>query len=195
MQLWKSIAFTIFLASAFCAAAHAQANSLKQISFVFDRYNGYSSNVSLRGDNIDVTAQFRSATAPVACAPCTPSSQIGFGPVLDDSGIVAASGTIDGIFYPTLYIRHSLNYSATANTRIPKFWTKTVRVTAPLSLSGNIGVWRTQEEVGNNSLALYQHNGINFSGNANLTLRWLINGSSRLYGDKYLAMTFSYSNN
>jgi hypothetical protein len=195
MRLWKSIAFTIFLTSAVCSTAFAQANSLKQIAFIFDRYNGYNSSVTLRGDNIDITAQFRSATAPVACSPCSANSQIAFGPALDDSGIIAASGTIDGVFYPALYVRHSLNYSATTTPRIPKFWTKTVRVTAPLTLSGNIGVWRTPEEEGNNSLALYLHNGINFTGNANLTLRWLINGSSRLYGDKYLAMTFAYSNN
>lgn len=187
MKLISSILLTFFLA----AASFAQANSLKQISFVFDRYNGYASSVKLAGDNIDVSAQFRSSTSPVACQPCTANTVLRFGPALDDSGIIGASGTIDGVFYPNLYVLHSLHYSG-QDTPLPKLWAKTVRVSAPLTLTGNIGVWRTPDEVGSNSVALYLHNNLNFAGMANLLLRKTLDWPSRQYHDKYLSLTFSY---
>lgn len=193
MRLWKSLVFSLVLTCVFSLSGHAQANSLKQISFVFDRYNGYNSHVILRGDNIDVTAQFRSQTAPVICGPCIANTQIPFGPAFDDSGIIAASGTIDGIFYQNLYVMHSLFYSSPTNARIPKLWTKTVRVTSPLNLTGNLGIWRTPQEVGDNSVALYRHQGINFTGMANLVLEWNASSGQRLFTDKYLTLDFVYT--
>jgi hypothetical protein len=195
MKLLRSIFFTFFLTVMLAAAGFAQANSLKQISFVFDRYSGYNSNVRLIGDNIAVTAQFRSSTAPMVCSPCTPNTALQFGPAFDDSGIIFASGTIDGIFYPNLYVLHSLHYTGGQTSRIPRSWMKTVRLSAPVTLTGNVGIWTRPEDVGITAAAVYLHNNINFMGEANLSLRWSMNSGSRLFTDKYLALTFTYAEN
>ena len=197
MKFLRSIFVTLFLLAA-AAAVHAQANSLKKISFVFDRYSSpMTTDVRLIGDNIDVRGQFRTDTAPRACSPCTQLYFISLGPYLGETGIIGASGTIDGIYYPNLYVKldHFLYYN-TAYGRVPKLWTKTVRVKMPMYMSGNLGIWRTPEEVGNNAIALYLHNNMVFNGTANLHLDWYVRPNEpRLYWDRYLSLEFAYAGN
>lgn len=192
MKLLKLIFFTLFLLGATTAGIQAQANSLKEIRFFFDRTGGYDSAISLKGDNIDVTARYTSLTAPYLCSPCTPNTVFQFGPAFDNSGIVQASGTIDGIFYQNLYVLNSLTYSSPP-VRIPRLWSKSVRVSAPVTLSGNIGIWRFPQEVGNNSIALYLHNGINFNGRADLWMQSWFSGGGRRFGDRHLTLRFWYA--
>jgi hypothetical protein len=191
MKLLRPISFTLFLLCSLALAVNAQANSIKQMSFSFDRYAAYSSSVRILGDNIDVTAQFRSDSAPFVCAPCTPNTLIRFGPVLADDGIVSASGTIAGTFYPTLFISHNLQYQS-SEVRIPRSWLKTVRLSTPVTLTGNLGVWLNQADIGIAERAVYLHNNMNFAGEANLLLRWRIENSNRFYTDKYLTFNFVY---
>jgi hypothetical protein len=147
-------------------------------------------------DNIDVRGKFRTDTAPRACSPCIQLYFISLGPYLDDAGVIGASGTIDGIYYPNLYVRlNDFRYFSTGYGRVPKLWTKTVRVTKiPVDMRGNLGIWRTPEEVGNNSIALYLHNNMEFTGTANLHLSWYVRPNEpRLYGDRYLSLEFAYA--
>jgi hypothetical protein len=198
MKLLRSTSFTLFLFGVMAVAAQAQANSLKKISFVFDWYSSPgTTDVRLIGDNIDVKAKFRTFTAPHACSPCTQLYFISLGPSLDESGIVSASGTIDGVYYPNLYVQlNNFLYYNTAYGRVPKLWTKTVRVKMPMYLRGNLGIWRAPEEVGNNSIALYLHNNMEFNGTANLHLSWYQRpGEPRLYSDRYLSLDFAYARN
>jgi hypothetical protein len=192
MKLLKSIFFTLVLLGAMTAGIQAQANSLKEIRFFFDRTRGYDSTVFLKGDNIDVTARYDSLNAPYLCLPCTQNTVLQFGPAFDNSGIVQASGTIDGIFYQNLYVLNSLTYSS-PSVRIPRLWSKSVRVSAPVTLSGNIGIWRFPQEVGNNSIALYLHNGINFNGRADLWMQSWFSGGGRKFGDRHLSLSFWYA--
>lgn len=199
MKLLRSVFLTFILLGAMTAGVHAQANSLKKISFVFNHYSSpTTTDVRLLGDNIDVRGKFRTDTAPSACHPCTQLYFISLGPTLDESGIIGASGTIDGIYYPNLYVKlHDFRYFSTAYGRVPKLWTKTVRVSnIPLDMRGNLGIWRTPEEVGNNSIALYLHNNMVFTGTASLHLDWYLRpGEPRLYSDRYLSLEFSYAGN
>lgn len=167
----RSVLASLFVICAFALSSYSQANSIKEMFFVFDRTSGYDSAVTILGDNINVTAKFASQTAPMFCAPCTPNSQINFGPALDNNGIIAASGTIDGIFYQNLYVQTSLSYSSPGPVRIPRVWSKSVRVSSPLVLTGKVGIWRLPNEVGNDAIVLYLHNGMNFTGRADLMLR------------------------
>ena len=190
MRLFKPVIFVVIFAIVSVISANAQV--LERVSFVFDRYNGYDSTVLLSGYDINVTAKFRSNTAPMLCAPCTSNSLVHFGPVLDPQGIISASGTLNGTFYPQLYILTSLFYSTSQGSKIPKFWTKTVRVSAAGVLTGTVGIWTKPENVGNNALALYRNDHINFAGTGKLTLRWNLNsGGNRLYTDKYLSLDFA----
>lgn len=191
MKHFRSILFTLFLTGIMAAAAYAQANSIKQISFSFNRYEAYTSSVRILGDNIDVTGQYRGSSAPVICAPCIPNTLIRFGPAFHDNGIVSASGTIDGIFYPTLVINHNLTYQS-SEFRIPRTWSKTVRISKPVTLTGNFGVWLNAADIGIADRAVYLHNNMNFAGEANLLLRWQMQGSNRFYSDKYLTFNFVY---
>lgn len=192
MKFLISIFFAIFLTGAITAGAHAQANSLKQISFVIDRYSGgYQSTAKLVGDNIDVNATVWQQTAPNYCwFACRANDTILLWGPDDSVGLKNASGTIDGIFYPTLYIFHTLQYSV-VQAKIPKLFTKTVRISAPMTLTGNFGIWRTEQEVGDYSRALYLHNGINFQGRVKLILRVGLNGDARIYRDKYISFDFA----
>lgn len=191
MKFLRSISITLLLLVA-AAAAHAQANSLKEIRFFFDRTRGYDSAVSLKGDNIDVTARYDSFNAPYMCSPRTPNTVFQFGPAFDDSGIVQASGIIDGIFYQNLYVLNSLTYSSPP-VRIPRLWSRSIHISAPVTLSGNIGIWRFPQEVGNNSIALYLHNGINFNGRADLWVQSWFSGGGRKFGDRHLSLSFWYA--
>lgn len=199
MKFLRSISLFLLILAAAAFGAHAQANSLKKISFVFDGYSSpWTTSVKLIGDNIDVTAKFRSDSVPSACQPCTQLYFISLGPTLDESGVVGASGTIEGIYYPNLYVRlNDFRYFSTGYGRVPKLWTKTVRVgKIPLMMSGNLRIWRTPEEVGENSLALYEHVGMEFTGTATLHLRWYLRpGEPRLYGQRYLSLEFEYAGN
>jgi hypothetical protein len=199
MRIVKTISLTFFILGLIVTAVNAQANSLKKISFVFDRYSSpMTTDVSLISDNINVKAKFRTDTAPRACSPCTQLYFISLGPSLDDAGIIGASGTIDGIYYPNLYVRlNDFRYFSTGYGRVPKLWTKTVRVAKiPVDMRGNLGIWRTPEEVGNNSIALYLHNNMEFTGTANLHLSWYLRPNEpRLYWDRYLSLDFAYAGN
>ena len=194
MRIVKTISLTFFILGLIVTAVNAQANSLKEIRFFFDRTRGYDATVSLKGDNIDGTADYDSLNAPYLCLPCTPNTVLQFGPAFDNSGIVQASGTIDGIFYQNLYVLNSLTYSS-PSVRIPRLWSKSVRVSAPVTLSGNIGIWRFPQEVGNNSIALYLHNGINFNGRADLWVQSWFSGGGRRFGDRHLSLSFWYAGN
>jgi hypothetical protein len=198
MNYLRSILFTIFLTAVLAAGVHAQANSLKQISFLLDHYDVFNSDVRLIGDNIDVRAKFDHQRAPHACSPCEPLIFISPVPYILSDSIIDASGTIDGIFYSNLYVYHNLTYGTTISyNKVPKGWAKTLRKTYPVYLRGNIGIWRTPEEVGDNSRALYLHNGEEFNGTAKLQLRWrYINGlEKRLFYDKHFELNFVYANN
>ena len=199
MKLLSSIFFTLVLLGAITAGVQAQANSLKKLSFVVDQYSSPSTtDVRLIGDNIDVKAKFRTDVAPHACSPCTQLYFISLGPYLNDAGVIGASGTIDGIYYPNLYVQlNDFRYFSTGYGRVPKLWTKTVRVgKIPLEMRGNLGIWWTPEEIGNNSIALYLHNNMEFTGTATLHLGWYLRpGEPRLYSDRYLSLEFSYAGN
>lgn len=185
----RSILVSLFVICAFALSGYSQANSIKEMSFVFDHTSGYDSAVIILGDNINVNAKFSSQTAPLICAPCTMNSLIRFGPAFDNNGIIAASGTIDGIFYQDLYVQTSLTYSNPGPVRIPRLWSRSARVTSPLNLTGKVGIWRLPNEVGNDAIALYLHNDMNFTGRADLMLRSSFQ-SSRLFTDRSLRLYF-----
>jgi hypothetical protein len=199
MKLLKSLLFTSFLTVLMIAGVHAQANSLKQISFVIDRYEfsptgSFRTSARLLGDNIDVTATVWQQTAPYYCLTlCEANSTLRLWGPDDNAGLKNASGTIDGIFYPNLYIFHTFQYT-NPETKIPKQWSKTVRISAPITLTGNIGIWRTEQEVGDPSRALYLHNGINFPGQVKLILRTVLASDRRYFRDKYISFDFSAVN-
>lgn len=187
MRHLRTILFVSVLAIA--SAGVVRAGVVKHISFVFDRTNGYQSLVTIKGDSIDVAGQFRSLTAPVICAPCTANTPIIFGPAFDDSGIVEVSGTIDGTFYPTLFVQHSLRYQG-GPVSIPRVWSKSPRVHAPITLTGGLGMWGNLADVGIRDRALFIEDELALHGNADLRLRWTVD-SLRRYSDRYLSFDLS----
>ena len=172
MKFLKFTLSMLFLVGLFAIAGQAQTNFVNEFSITFDRNNGYNSTVVLRGNNVDIVGRYSSAFAPYICSPCTQNQIIRFGGVFDTSEIGNASGYINGVFYPQLYFgAYTLSYNSPQEFRIPRVWSKRVRVSAPVTLTGRIGVWQRAQDVGNPANALFDQSNINLTGTGRLVLR------------------------
>ena len=196
MKNWKSLVSTSLVIVLSVVVASAQTNTLKRISFVMDHYQvgpggSYPTPVKLLGDNIDIDANVWIQTAPNVCQfTCRVDTPLRFGSPLDGYGFKNASGTINGVYYPTLYIFHTFQYT-NPDVRIPKRWARNVRISAPLLLTGNIGAWTREYDMGDPSKAVFFQRGINFEGRVKLILNQFWSGSERFYRDKYLEFDFA----
>lgn len=186
MKLLRSIFFTLFSLGAL-AVTQAEAGVLKGITIVFDRSSGYNSTIRLQGDGIDVTGHYSSLFSHYMCSPCTGNIPVRLSQVLDGMEFSGFSGTINGEFYPNLYFMHSLHL-VSPEVRFPLVWNKTVRVSAPVQLTGNVGIWKDSQRM----LPVFSENDVKFAGTGTLMLRWNARDTGgRLFTDKYLSYTFS----
>jgi hypothetical protein len=194
MRVLKLTKVTLCLGVWLTFSIQAQTNSLTEFTITFDRSNGYNSTVFLRGNNIDVSGSYSHASAPFVCFPCSQNDTIRFGGAsgFNTREIANASGYINGVFYPQLYFEGTLFYNSQQNSRIPRIWSKRVRVSAPVTLTGRVGIWQRPQDIGNPSNALFVQNNVALSGTARLVLYWITdpNFRSRLFTDQYLSYSF-----
>ncbi|HEX8198471.1 MAG TPA: hypothetical protein VF571_19910 [Pyrinomonadaceae bacterium] len=197
MGVLKLTLITLCLVVYLTFSTQAQTNSLTEFTITFDRSNGYNSTVFLRGNNIDISGSYSRAYAPYICFPCVQNDTIRFGGAsgFNTREIANASGYINGVFYPQLYFEGTLFYSSQQNSRIPRVWSKRVRVSAPVILTGRVGIWQRPQDIGNPSNVLFEQNNVALSGTARLVLGWITspNFSSRLFTDQYLNLSFASS--
>jgi hypothetical protein len=187
MKFLSSIIFTLFLLGAL-AVTQAEAGALKGITIVFDRSNGYNSTITLQGDGINVTGQYSSLWSHYMCSPCTGTIPISLHQVMDGMEFFGFSGTIDGTFYPNLYFMHALTLDSPP-IRFPLVWNKTVRVSAPVQLTGNVSIWKDSQRM---QQPVFREDNVQFAGTGTLMLRWYSrDNGGRLFWDKYLSYTLS----
>jgi hypothetical protein len=186
MKRLPSIFFTLFFLAS-VAVTSAEAGALKGITIVFDRSNGYNSTITLQGDGINVTGQYSSLQSHYMCSPCTGNIPISLDQVMDGMEFGGFSGTIDGTFYPNLYFMHALTLDS-PQVRFPLVWNKTVRVSAPVQLTGNVGIWKDQQRM----QPVFREDNVQFGGTGTLMLRWdARDNGGRLFTDKYLSYSLS----
>jgi hypothetical protein len=197
MRVLKLTKVTLCIVVWLTFSIQAQTNSLSEFTITFDRSNGYNSAVFLRGNNIDVSGSYSRGYAPYVCFPCSQNDTIRFGGAsgINTREIANASGYINGVFYPQLYFEGTLFYSSQQNSRIPRVWSKRVRVSAPVTLTGRVGIWQKPQDIGNRSNVLFEQNNVALSGTARLVLSWITdpNFRSRLFTDQYLNLIFASS--
>lgn len=194
MQIFKT-SFLFFLHCCLLTTInYAQTTTLSEFS-VTAQYNNSSViptvEVVLRGNNLDIRGSYSSPEAFRICSPCRRNDNLQF-PHSFLAINVSASGYINGVYYPQLYLGNGFSLEQEQVAQIPLGWSKIVRVSAPVRATGSIGFWQNSREVGQIDRALFYQANISLKGKVDVAFSSSTTDYyGRLYFDRLLIYRFA----
>ena len=199
MRIFKALClyllFLIFLAS----GNYGQSATVNEFSITAQRQSSTIPTVAIamRGSNLEIRGNYNIPATYQFCSPCTPSEELQFSRIFSAINVAPASGTINGVYYQRLYLGYGFNIQQQQDVKIPQNWSKSVRVSTPIKLTGKVGAWLTSMDVGQIERAVFYQENIKLDGRAELALSWVFqnqgNINRRLYFDKFLVYKLTSS--
>lgn len=191
MQFCRILFLVLLNVTLFSAVSFAQA-TLDEFSLTASGAAN-PTNIVLRGSNFDLTGTYVSQEAFSICSPCRKNDDLQISRNFL-AGNVSARGYVNGTYYSQLYLGFGFSFEQDQPAKIPTASSKVVKISAPFKVTGSIGIWQNQNEVGQIDRALFYQSNLNTSGRANVSLRWSTFEIGKLYFDKLVTYRFGTQN-